>query len=361
MGRSNSILFVGPSLEVGGAGKMIKVVADFASEVFDKVYITSRFTETPPLDLSNRVVFVKMNVRKTTSPILWYISIIKQIRRLVKTLSVDVVCSFVSDICVLTRIATLGMKKVKVISAERGDPYTLPIRWRPIVKWAYNTSDYCFFQLPKARDYFGSQVSNKSFVIPNPVLLNIQPIGDERACNIVAAGRFVPEKGFDLLIKAFSQVHQKYKNFTLTIYGDGQLRGYYERLISDLELNDCVNLPGFSSQLNNDMRDAYMFVLPSLYEGIPNVLVEAMCLGLPTVSFNCSPGGPAFLTDNGNRGILVPIGDITNLVNSMILLIEDKHLYDKLCKAGPEIKNLYNIDYIKSQWISAFTSILNES
>ena len=124
---------------------------------------------------------------------------------------------------------------------------------------------------------------------------------------LVAAGRLAPWKGFADLIHAMKVVSKK-RRARLVILGDGPLRSELEALISELDLTDIVHLEGY---VNNPLKyyaNADGFVLSSLVEGLPNVLVEAMMCGCTPVSTDC-PTGPRELLQDGKCGYLVPMHD----------------------------------------------------
>lgn len=125
---------------------------------------------------------------------------------------------------------------------------------------------------------------------------------------VLGVGRLVHQKGFDVLLKAFAQVRQS-TEARLVILGEGELR---EALLQQAESlgvdSDCVLL-GFDPNPFRYMRRASVFVLSSRYEGLPNVLIQAMACGCPVVSTNC-PSGPDEILDGGKYGELVPVDDV---------------------------------------------------
>ena len=133
---------------------------------------------------------------------------------------------------------------------------------------------------------------------------------------ILAAGRLVPEKGFCTLIRAFASV-RKLCEARLLILGEGPMRPQLEAVIAQLGLHDSVNLPGFVDNPFAFMRRADLFVLSSVYEGLGNVLIEAMSFGTPVVSTDC-PSGPAEILEGGRWGRLTPVGDADALALAMI-------------------------------------------
>jgi glycosyltransferase involved in cell wall biosynthesis len=132
---------------------------------------------------------------------------------------------------------------------------------------------------------------------------------------IVAAGRMVPEKNFPLLIEAFARLRRT-RLARLQILGEGEQRGELEALASQLGIAADVALPGFVANPYAAFARAALFVLSSDYEGLGNVVIEALACGCPVVSTDC-PSGPAEILDNGRYGELVPVGDAAALSAAM--------------------------------------------
>lgn len=137
---------------------------------------------------------------------------------------------------------------------------------------------------------------------------------------ILGAGRFYPQKGFATLLKAFAFV-RACRPTRLVILGEGPLRPQLEALAHQLGIAEDVSLPGFVENPFAYMRRAAVFVLPSEYEGLPNVLIQAMACGCPVVSTNC-PSGPEDILDNGKYGHLVPVGDVEAMANAIMRVLD---------------------------------------
>ncbi len=355
-----SILFVINSLSVGGASKMLKYVANNSTEWFESVSVISLYDKAIVGDLDEKIKQYPMSF--SHSSVKDKLSLIFGLRKQIKKLAPNIVCSFVSDVCFYTKVATTGMK-CKIVSAERGDPYTLPEKWKKRVEWAYKKSDACFFQTKMARDFFDESVINKSFVIPNPYIPTSQLSNisfksfEKRQKTIVGAGRFVPQKGFDVLISAFAKIHTKYPEYRLRLVGEGVEREKYIEQASELSVLEYIDFPGYVKNLQDEILEDGIFVLSSRFEGIPNSLIEAMTAGLPTISTNCTPGGPQFLTDDGRRGILVPVDDVDAIAASIEKLIESPELCDEYSRLGFELVDILAEDKITSLWRDAFEKI----
>jgi glycosyltransferase involved in cell wall biosynthesis len=156
---------------------------------------------------------------------------------------------------------------------------------------------------------------NKLEVIYNPVLNEAmfekaeQPIDHPwfqagQPPVVLGVGRLEPQKDFPNLLRAFALLRKKQKA-RLVILGEGNLRGQLEALAKELGIEEDVQLPGFNSNPYAFMKRANVFVLSSVLEGLPTVLIEAMALGTPVVSTDCK-SGPKEILGNSGYGTLVP-------------------------------------------------------
>lgn len=129
--------------------------------------------------------------------------------------------------------------------------------------------------------------------------VDINPKVDIKNKKIIAMGRLNNQKGFDLLIEAWSKLESDFKDWEVNIFGDGALKEQLQKQIDNKNLKK-IFLRGYSKDVAKDMADASIFVLTSRYEGFGLVLLEAQALGLPCVSFDCKEG-PSEIIDDGVR------------------------------------------------------------
>lgn len=132
---------------------------------------------------------------------------------------------------------------------------------------------------------------------------------------IISSGRLSTQKDFPCILEAFS-IMKKQCPSHLVIIGEGEQRKILNNIIDSLEINNDVWLPGFFINPYSYMARANLYVLSSRFEGLPNVLIEALALGVPIVATNC-PSGPEEILANGKYGRLVPVGDPISLAEAM--------------------------------------------
>jgi glycosyltransferase involved in cell wall biosynthesis len=178
------------------------------------------------------------------------------------------------------------------------------------------------------------------------------------APTVLAAGRLVPQKGFDMLVPAFAAVARAQPEWRLRIYGDGRPFRFHalRRIVFEHELYNEVLLMGRTDRLGEEMARASLFVLSSRFEGLPMVIIEAMSKGLPVVAFDC-PTGPREMIDDGVDGILVPEGDVEALGEAMLELVADPAKRRRYGAAALEKARSYDIEEIGPQWEQLLSSI----
>jgi glycosyltransferase involved in cell wall biosynthesis len=179
-------------------------------------------------------------------------------------------------------------------------------------------------------------------VLPNPVdLERIRRLATERVdddvprdgATIVAAGRLVQLKGFDLLIRAFARLRPSL-HARLLIVGEGDQRAALESLIGELHLSDRVALLGTRANPWKYMARADVVALASRSEAFPNVIGEALALGRPVIATECSPGVAEYL-DRGRYGVLVPPNDVDALAAGLDRILTDDELRRQLAARAP--------------------------
>ena len=144
-------------------------------------------------------------------------------------------------------------------------------------------------------------------------------VQDRRRC-VIGVGRLSPQKDFETLLRAFKLFNNR-SAYKLVILGEGPFRERLEKLIEELGIEKDVYLPGFVQNPYKFLRETDLFVLSSRYEGLPNVLIEALYLRVPTLSTNCKSGPKEILNDDN---YIVEVGDHVSMAAKMADVIEHR-------------------------------------
>ncbi|MCT6876066.1 glycosyltransferase family 4 protein [Frischella perrara] len=166
--------------------------------------------------------------------------------------------------------------------------------------------------------------------------------------SIIAAGRLTHQKGFDLLIRAWDLIANKYPDWRLDIYGEGIDKQKLKDQIDIANINN-IHLLGSSNDMEHVYKNASFYVMSSRYEGLPMVLIEAQTFALPIVSFNC-PYGPKEIITNDEDGILVENGNIEQLATSIESLIISESKRISMSKNAIESAKRFSIKNIITEW-----------
>ena len=194
-------------------------------------------------------------------------------------------------------------------------------------------------------------------LLPNPLptALTLQdshkpPV--DREAEVLAVARLVPQKGLDVLIRAFASLPESVRDgWSLTLVGDGPELATLQALASDAGLRDLVHFEGFCSDPLVFMRRASIFALPSRFEGMPNALLEAMAAGLPSVVTDASPG-PLEMVCNGHQGLVVPTDDVSAFAAALQKLMLDGDLRNRCGVAARTTLRALDWDVVESHWRS---------
>ena len=193
-------------------------------------------------------------------------------------------------------------------------------------------------------------------VIPDPLTFlssSYSPLTEKR---VIAVGRYVYQKGFDLLLKSWSIVEKSCPDWSLTIIGQGE-RLPYETLIDKLGIDRTrCKLLGPKERIQDEYMSSSLLVMSSRFEGFGMVLVEAMACGLPVVSFEC-PCGPKDIIQNKVDGILVESGNVEMLAKAMIMMIQHPEKRREMANKAIENVQRFRIDQIAGNWKSLFDTL----
>ena len=172
---------------------------------------------------------------------------------------------------------------------------------------------------------------------------------------LIAVSRLNKVKRVDILINSLSVVNQMY-DAQLIIIGEGPEKQILKNLVKKLNLEENVHFLGFRDDVVQWMINADIFVTASQVEGSPNSLIEAICLGLPSIATDC-PTGPKEILNNGELGILIPMDSEKHMIDAIKLLIEDENLRMKFVNLSESAKSRYSSDRIVNLYLDAINSM----
>ena len=347
------ITFFLGSLGGGGAERVVCNLANFLVSKGHKVEILTMADVDAGYELDGevkRTYLLKREERKNQIA-----DNLNRIRRLRKHMKADNTDCYVVMLPVTTILMLLFRRitKAKVIAAERVDPANYSKSKQMLLKSLARRADGWVFQTNEIKNWYEDSVEkNNSVVIPNAInesFIRPEYTGTKEK-RIVGVGRLTDQKNFKLLIDAFSRITSQIPAYTLTIYGEGPNREALKSQIQQLGLKEKVFIPGYAEDIIEQLEKSSLFVLSSDFEGMPNALMEAMALGLPCISTDCGGGGARFLIEDEINGLLVPVRDAERLASSMLRILKDKDLQEKLRRNARTIVQELRPEIIYSKW-----------
>ena len=338
-----SIACVIHSLNGGGAERVMAGLASRLAERGHRVslvtysqsepdrYAVSDSVQRLPLELVDASAFAILRLaglfRRHTS-----------IRNAIESIKPDVVISF-CDRNNIDVLLALRKQSLPIIVCERSDPskQSLGWIWNRVRRMIYPHAAAVVALTESAARFLGG-FCDAVEVIPSAV--DDPPIASDRTAAskeklIVGIGRLEHEKGFDRLVEAFAQATADHPDWRLALYGEGSQRAALQQLIQERQLVGRVELHGWVRPVWDSLAQATIFCLPSRYEGFPSALLEAMAVGVPSISVDCE-SGPRAIVRTGENGLLVD-PSVEGLAEGLRRWVEDPQERERIGTAGPAV------------------------
>lgn len=378
------IVYCTPSIYIaGGVERVLALKANYFAERFGydiTIILTDGAGKQPYYPLSDKVKVINLDIGFEE---LWTCSFIKKVfvylrkQRLFKRKLRTELMRLCPDITVsMLRREINFITDIKDGSRKIGELHVNKANYRN-----FNESDSNMFKRLFARFWMASLVSKLKrldrFVvltdedlkewhgldyvasIPDP--LSFTPSGRSNLTRkrVIAVGRYCHEKGFDLLLKAWSKVEKECTDWELAIFGMGE-REPYERLTDELGIDRSrCRLNGSTRDIEREYTDSALFVLSSRFEGFGMVLVEAMACGLPAVAFD-GACGPRSIISHGEDGLLVPAENTDKLADAMVQLMKSPERIKQMADKAVVKSQQYDIDIIAGKWRALFEDVYNK-
>ncbi len=353
------VLIFADKISLSGASKIISWVVNGLSINGKNITFVTYLAQEDSRDINICVKRIKLDVMGK-SKILRSLSVISGLRKIIKKENFDLCIGFLPTECLYLQCATIGIN-TKIIVCERSDPYFERSIIANFGRYLYNFADGAVFQTEKSKKYFSKKLQRKSIVIPNPSF----PLKNKIIpyCNreniICSSGRlFIRQKRQDILLKAFKKICDKDNNVILKIYGDGPDAKKLKQLCKQLGILNRVFFEGNVKNVESLISQSKAFILTSDYEGIPNVIIEAMQQGVPVVTTDCSPGGARVLIEDGVNGCIVPIRDVDAIAMKTIEILNNSSVAEQYIANSLKVVDKFNEKKIFDMWNQYIDSFL---
>lgn len=341
------------SLGAGGAERFVAALANGLEHVGHQITIVTLASTADDFYAVNsrRVGLALQNPSTSRARAIGSnISRVRRLRRAINASTPDAVVSFCDVTNVLTLCAMTG-SPVPVFVSEQVHPrhHDIGQPWTLLRRITYRRAHGVVAQTERVATWLEQHLAISSVTtIPNPAPTAV-PTPPVKTKSVVAVGRLVAQKGFDVLIDAFALASEVFPDWTLEIVGEGPERAALEARAERLGIRGAVTMPGLLTDPLPTMAAGEIFVLSSRFEGFPNVLLEAMACGRPCIATDCETGPAEAITD-GHDGLLVPVDDTAALAKALQSLMGDPIRRKRIGAAATEVRSRYAMDRIIGRW-----------
>jgi len=348
----------------GGTERVGSIIANSLSQKGYDIYILSYWNHGKPyFPLDEKIhVHYLLDPKKEGKLYRTYIYPVLKLRHFIMKNKLDIVIDIDTELARYSAIAIHGTR-CKLISWEHFNYWTmlkLGERKRFIAKRLIKKFASKLVVLTDEDRLKHIEVYNlpekKVCTMPNPCVSNVNSDYNFDNHIFLAVGRLTQEKGYDLLLQAWSEFERNGTDWKLIIVGKGEQGEELKELCKLLQLKN-VEFAGHSDHVENYYKTASCFVLSSRFEGFPMVIIEAQSFALPVIAFDCKTG-PRELIKDGYNGYLVEDGDIHTLSNCMCDFVKNRDKAFQMSKKARHTVSEFNLDKIIVRWIDLINEVL---
>lgn len=359
--QKHIVLFIS-ALRKGGAERVMVNLADYLHRNGVRVTLVTQYICEEEYALPAGIPRILSEItpqEETGSRSGDFLARYRKLRRIFRELAPDCILSFIGKNNIMTLLCT-RFTGIPAVVSVRGEPkseyYNFPMRF--LAKTLFACAAGVIVQTGAARDFFPPVIRKKAVILKNP--LNPAFVRERRTerpdGRIVSVGRVDANKNHALILRAFARIAPEFPDASLVIYGDGEKRQELIRKAQELGLSDRAQFPGAVSDVAEKIRTASAFVLSSGHEGMPNALIEAMCLGIPSISTDCPCGGPRELIEDGVNGYLIPVGDEEALADRLRRIFSDEEGAERMGKQAALLLEEYRPERVSAEWMDYLLS-----
>ena len=347
-----------PRMGNGGAERVMATIANNLCKENEVHIITMTDAESfYVLDDRVKIVGLGQNVNRKNKIFLLCtmtiggIKTFLALRKKIKKETPDVVLSFLQSANMMAILLRIFGGKFRLVVSERCDPSKRGFANRFFEKYFYHIADITVCQSKKVFEFFREKDRKKMVVIPNPIAASAIPerFEGKRRHTIVGVGRLSEQKNFEMLIRAFFALNEKFSDYTLEIYGGGPLEEKLQYLIDEKGIADRAKLMGVKKNVMHYISDVALYVMSSNYEGFPNALAEAMATGVPVISTDFPTGVARELITDKN-GIVIPIGDESALVDAMEKILDNEQEWENMSIENRKLLDELSEERVMKKW-----------
>jgi glycosyltransferase involved in cell wall biosynthesis len=352
-----------PSLSIGGAEK---IVIDLACSIDSDKYLVKliclsekkgssfeKIVENSGLD----IVYLNKSLGFSSKTII-------KVWKTLSSFKPNIVHTHLGAMIYCTPWAILHKKTVWVHTVHSIAKKELPDIYKYLMKFIYKTHRSIPIAISQniqtsISDYYKIN-KDEIPIIYNSVNIKQFYLAEEKSDSekiaLCTVGRMVPVKNHKLLIDSFYLAKKEFKSLSLTIVGDGETKFEIEKQVRNLNLEESIIFVGESNKVSNYLMKGDIYILSSLYEGLPVSLLEAMASGLPIIATDV--GGVSDIVEDRVNGILVPSGDTKALSKAIITLAKDKELRKDMSRSSKEKVKKYDLQNMIEEYQDIYSGLV---
>lgn len=350
MFSKSKILIINNGLAGGGIERASTSLANYWAEKEFDVTVLALYQSDHFYSLNFKIRFIEPDFsRKSLNQVVYVIKMILFARKHIKQMQPDTILAFGEWTNPYMVLAKMGLP-YRLFLSDRMNPLArLPYLSELLRRKLYKKAAGIIAQSTFAKNILFEKTKSKNIkVIHNPVNV-INKVECTQKKRIVTVGRLSPEKGHRFLIEAFADL--KTDEWELSIIGDGIEMENLRKLAAKLNIEKRVIFHGHLKDFSLQLSESQIFVLPSLKEGFPNALLEAMSVPLACITTDFFLGNKEII-ENRVNGLIVKPQDVKEMTHAMELLINDEFLRSKLSKHAYKVREDYNFEKISKQFLN---------
>ena len=349
----------------GGVERTMANIANYMVSCGHEVLVVTTYLNDDEYELDNRIkriISEPSEEQLTGNRIHNFVTRFTTLRNIWKAEKPDVIFSYLgkNNLMAVATSRWLNIPTGVGVVATPSEEYYTPIL-EFLAKFLFRFAAGIVLQTKESKGFFPKAVLKKAVILKNPTSeeFDIDRYEGEREKVIVSVGRVDANKNHELIIDAFGNIARDYPDYKLVIYGDGELRQSLINKVERMGLSAQIELPGRINNVADTIKKATVFVLSSQTEGSPNVLIEAMMLGLPVISTDCPCGGPAELITNGVNGVLTPVNDVEKMQDNLQKILSDLQFAEQIGRAASSTRAIYSPKIVLNEWKQFLEGLVN--
>lgn len=346
------VLFYISTIRGGGAARVMVNIANGLATQGNNVFFVTNFPAEHEYALDKRIQRLSLEEQERTGNMLVRNALrIRALRRILKKEKPTVGIAFMRENNFRFLLAAKGLPMKTIVSVRNDPTREYPGRVSRILAGRlYAEADGIVLQTEDAKACFSQQIQKKSRIIQNQVDEEFFQEYNAEGQYILACGRLSPQKNYAMMLRAFSVVLRDYPGEQLRIYGEGALKQQLESYAGELGISESVSFEGFTNRMADIYKNAKFLLMSSDFEGMPNVILEALASSVPVISTDCPCGGPRMLLVNGENGYLSPVRDELAFAERIKQMLSDEKAYLRMRDRAFQSAKRFRPEKVLQEW-----------